>query len=517
MPAAYDTTGLPPGYTIAPPTTAPPSVPAAATPAPPSPRYDTSGLPPGYMIAAAPPPSLFQGLSPSAGAPLPSASGQGVGANFLPGKSRVLPVSWDQTGAPRLDPTAGVLGMAADTGRAAVDAATLPHDVYTGQQNVNDPSTIDRAANFAMLASPMTPASKTSSVVFPVRHMPAAPTSDALYAASDAAYARARGLGVDYSSKAVANVAAQAQTAMEADGLYAVNAPRTFFTLKALQSPPVNSVASFGNIESARQSLRRIAQDSRNPDGTPTADAEAAGRAIDAIDGFVSSPDPASVVAGPAADVADIIGQARGNYAAAKRSDRITGIEDAASLRAAAANSGLNGGNAIRSRVVSLLLNPKQLSGFSQDEISALRQVAEGTATQNTLRWVGNFLGGGGGMGSQVVGAIGGVIGSQFGPEGAGIGYAVGPMTGASAKAASNWLTGRAIDNVAQDVRRRSPLYGTPTPVAGPASAAAQAFVARAMADLQMRQQAAQQLGLKPPAPKFDTNGRLIPPGSTIY
>ncbi len=166
-----------------------------------------------------------------------------------------------------------------------------------------------------------------------------------------------------------------------------------------------------------------------------------------------------SVVAGPAAAAGKNLADARANYAAAKRSDSLTGVEDAADLRAAAANSGQNIDNAIRGRLASLLLSPKARSGFNPDEIREIRRVAEGTLARNAVRNTGNLLGGGGGMGAIVTGGAFGGAGIAAGsPELAALGAAI-PAVGVAAKQAGNAMTRGALRKVDEQTRMRSPLY----------------------------------------------------------
>lgn len=406
-------------------------------------------------------------------------------------RGQLLPVDTDQSGGLHFDLGSGVTG-------AIADALSLPHDVYTGQQNVDDPSTIGRAANFAMMAGPIGDVGG-GGLIGTTRAATGAetvPTTGDLYAAADAGYKQARNLGVVYNSQSVAKAIGAAQTAMEGDGLIAENAPQTFAVLAKLQSPPAGSTAPFTGLEAARQALNHIRQDNAGK-----TDGLAAGRAINALDDFFANPDPSSVVAGPASQVASVAKSARANYAAASRSADLEGKSDYANLRADAANSGLNTDNAIRQRVAVLFdpQHPERLRGYTPDQVAALKQVVQGTATRNTLRWVGNFLGGGGGLGAGLVGAGGAAMGFGLGGmEGGTVGAATGPVLGASAKLMANHLTGKALDNVAQSVRAGSPLAADllsnpPRLPTSPASTnlAARAFVGNQLNDIDARRQQA--------------------------
>lgn len=164
-------------------------------------------------------------------------------------------------------------------------------------------------------------------------------------------------------------------------------------------------------------------------------------------------------MAGDAAAAARALADARGNYAAGKRSDKLTGLDEAAELRAAASHSGQNGDNAARQRIASLLLNPKQAAGYSSEELAALEEVVRGTASRNALRFVGNLAGGGGGLGAVVTGGVAGAAGGSIGgPLGAVAGAAI-PAVGFGAKKVANALTSRAVDRADELVRMRSPLY----------------------------------------------------------
>lgn len=435
-------------------------------------------------------------IAPATGGPLPPAQGQGIGANVPPHTGQLLPISRDQTGAYNFDPNAGFLGIAQNIGRGAIDAASLPHDVFTGQtpitsdpSSVTDPSMVGRATNFAAFATPVSPATRGGllGAKLPTSSIPA-PTRQALYDASSAGYAKARNLGVVYTSKSVVDATAATQAAMEADGLLEENAPNTFKILGKLQSPPNDptGAAPFTGIEAARQSLVRIARDNYG-----TAEAEAADRAIEGIDNFLARPDPASVVAGPASQVAQIAQDARGNWAAARRSSKLTNVETNAELRSF--RSG-NTSDRVRSRVAFLLDpdHPERLSGFTADEKAQLRQVNAGSASTKVLNTVGAMLG--------IAGAAAGAyIGKDVGGDlGMGVGASVGAASAPVPRMINNAITSRALGKVDEATRARSPLMADilqspPTRGAGPTpgTIAAQSFVAGQLNDINARKQQA--------------------------
>ncbi len=140
-----------------------------------------------------------------------------------------------------------------------------------------------------------------------------------------------------------------------------------------------------------------------------------------------------------------------------------TGILEQAEARAHASHSGSNIDNAIRQRVASLLQSPERLQGFSQPEIDALNDVVQGGLVRNTARRVGNYFGGGGGLGSLAATAAGAALGGHLMPgiEGTALGAAVPTAVGVSAKGLENALARRSLGGVDEMVRARSPLAET--------------------------------------------------------
>jgi hypothetical protein len=414
----------------------------------------------------APAPNMFADLMSPPAQGAPSASGWS------------LPVSWDAAGNPSFDSNAGFVGMGKRALQSAWSAATLPGDVATGKVDPNSPEAIGRSFDLAGVASPINPAARAGDMAIPgvTQAFTAAkitpPTADALRAAASAGYNSARDMGVEYASPAVANMANGVQQDLNANGILANLAPKTHAILDQLQAVPTGpSTVPFGNLDAARKAFGFASQDFANP-----TEQHAAGLAKNALDDFVTNPAPTSVVAGPAAAASDVLTQARANAAAAFRSDRLNGIEDAAGLSAAAANSGANIGNATRTRVKSLLLSDSASSGYNPAEIAALRGVTEGTPVSNTARVLGTLMGGGGGM----HGALSLLGGAAVGHEAAGIPGAIAgatvPLAGALAKHIDNSLTRGRLTSADELVRQRSPLAAammTNSPLATPASRAA--------------------------------------------
>lgn len=402
---------------------------------------------PGQAAATPPQPEwMSDPVVPSQTAP--SAAGPS------PKPFNVLPFSEDQAGKVHFDPHAGVLG-------SVLDAFNAPGDAYQGKFDPFSPEGERRALNMATVISPVNPAVRAGDFAIPgvaknlMQETPAAPAAAALKEATTAGYDAVKATGATYPGQAVGAFATNAVKDLNDEGFIAEIAPQTHAVLGKLANPPDGSTITLTNLDAARKSLGRVAGNFQNP-----TEQAASSRAINQIDDFISNSGQNAGASTPESEAARLIQEARGNAAAGFRSDRITGVEDAAQLRAAAANSGQNTGNALRSRITSMLLDPKQTRGFSPEELAAARQVVEGTTTSNALRYTGNMLGGGGGLGHSLVGAGGAVAGGLLGgAEGAGVGAVTLPLVGSAATHGANLLVNRQVNALNDLIRKRSPLY----------------------------------------------------------
>lgn len=368
---------------------------------------------------------------------------------------KILPFSKGKDGTVSFDSNAGIVGV-------FKRAFNLPGEVMRGEVDPKSDEGIGRAMEMATAVSPVTPALRAGGIpgLLPMREAKVAPPgTEALRTAAETGYENARGMGVEYSSSAVKQLAKEARLALEKDGILANLAPKSFKILDDLSRPPAGSAAPLTGLEAARRAFGHAAKDFQNP-----TEQLAAQRIIKSLDDFMEAADPKSVVAGPAAAASQVLQDARGNYAAAMRSDKVTGAGEAAELSAAVANSGANVDNAIRQRIKSLLLSPKQSAGFSQAERDALESVAAGTTTRNTIRTIGNLLGGGGGLGATVT-ALGAVGATGMAGTPAGLATGVGiPLLGYAAKTAGNKITQGALRTADELIRSRSPLHQSAPP-----------------------------------------------------
>lgn len=397
--------------------------------------------------------------------------------------------------------------------QTAMSAATLPADVYAGRapmpigtrrEDFTDipgsmqpqDRTIQRAADLAALVTPMNPAARIGDQAIPgaarslVPQRPAVPTAEQLKQAADAGYAAARNSGVEIAAPSVDTLARSIRQTLEQDGIIGELAPKTFAVIGKLQNPPSGSVATVAGIDAARRAFGHAAGDFTNK-----TEQLAAKRAIERLDEFMAALPPQSVVAGtPAAvaNVGNVFRDARGNFAAASRSEKVTGAADRAELNAAVANSGQNLDNATRQRLRDILVRPKESRGYSPQELAQMETAARGTLPTNAARFTGNLLGGGGGLAAQTSGAIGGVLGAAAtgSPIGA-VAAVVPPTAGYAFKKLANALTKRQVGKLDEMVRKRSPLYEQT--VANPVMAVTDPAKRSALARLLLEMQASEQ------------------------
>lgn len=332
--------------------------------------------------------------------------------------------------------------------RSIYSAVTLPGDVAQGNVSImgedghTNPAVIERSAELAGLVSPLAPRTALTAAT-----KSAIPTREALESAASAGYDKARGLGVDINPQSVAQMGGTIGAALEEKGINGKLAPKTFSILGEISKPPADSVVTLANLETVRRALGHAAKDFSNP-----TEQLAARTAQSHLDDYLAAIPDQDVIRGPAAEASKILGEARGNFAAAKRSGQITDAVDAADISAAAANSGQNIGNATRQRLKSILLNDKKSAGYSPDELAAMEQVVRGSKLSNSTRIIGNLLGGGGGLGS-FISAAGGA--TALGPAGIAT-----PALGAALKKVSDALVSRQTRKLDELVRSRSPLAG---------------------------------------------------------
>ena len=144
------------------------------------------------------------------------------------------------------------------------------------------------------------------------------------------------------------------------------------------------------------------------------------------------------------------------NYAAFKANEALDKRFARAELRAAGEHSGLNLGNRIRQQVTNYLTS-NESKFLSKENRAALEGVVKGTPTQNGLRLLSNLMGGGGGLGSTLLGIGSAATGQATGhPE-----LSLLPLGGFGTRMLANRSVSRQAARAAAQIRANSPLGQT--------------------------------------------------------
>ena len=296
----------------------------------------------------------------------------------------------------------------------------------------------------------------------------AAPLVDDLYDAGRSAYDQIRQSGFALKPQPVATLADQIEQELTRKGLTERNVPETYGVVRDLQdlrnakpvADPVTGkmvqpTVPADSFDSARQELL---QASRN--ATNRREGAAAWTAIGKLDDYLSNVPQGHVASGDAASTAALFDEARGNWAAAKRLEMAGGKVDLGNLNAETAHSGMNIDNAMRQAVKQLIRPNKygktlaEQHGFSDDEIGLMNDIAKGTMTRNSLRYVGNLLGGGGGFGQLALTGLGMGAGYETGNPA----FLALPALGAAARYGAGRMARADAERLLGAVGRRSPL-----------------------------------------------------------
>jgi len=274
------------------------------------------------------------------------------------------------------------------------------------------------------------------------------PTIEELKAASRAGYQHPEIDAVSIKPQSVNNLAASIENDLLGQGFRAKNHPAAFDVVDELKS--ASGPVRIADLDATRKALGVTAKEV-DAVGKSTASALAAQKAIAKIDDFLPNLGQADLIAGDAAKANAILGEARQNWGAAKRSERVQTLAANAEINAASANSGGNIQNATKQAFKPLLRNnAAKAVGYNVDELAALNNIVRGTWTGSAARAAGNLLGGGGGLGMLAGGAAGY---SQGGVPGA---IAVG-LAGRGLKRIGDRSTLNAVAKLDKMLRARSP------------------------------------------------------------
>ena len=364
--------------------------------------------------------------------------------------------------------------------RSAISAAAMPGEVYQDAQKpppteISDsdvsPLGIGRALELSTMASPVNPMVRSGDKLVPgasrnIRAVePKPPTATQLDEIADVGYKAVRNMGVEFRPEFPVALGQALERGPLASYPPEV-ATGTFGIVKRLQQAPKvadgeRAVATFPQLEQARQQLREVARNFSN-----ATDQGAAETAIRGLDDVLSALPEGAVVAGPAAAARKAIQQTRGDYAAGRRVNEITGeldraftgIDERAALSSGAAHSGRNYDNSLRQGLVSFLKSKKRTQGFTEEELAKIADLSKGAPGANRLRTAANFMGGGGGLGASSWTLPSVVAALATGNPAAAI-PAITPAIGWALKSAENRSAKKAISALAEQLAKRSPLY----------------------------------------------------------
>lgn len=236
---------------------------------------------------------------------------------------------------------------------------------------------------------------------------------------------------------ALDNLASDITTTLNNKGIRPSNASSIHQAISEINVPATAGAADVADLVAARQSIKQLL-------GKPDTNKTGAVLSLQKIEKAIEQNSPGTMAKLKEADK---------NYAAVKANEALDKKLARAELRASGENSGLNTGNRIRQNVANYLLS-NEAKYLSAENKKTLESVVKGTATQNAIRFASNLLGGGGGVGSVVLGLGGAAAGQYSGhPE-----LALLPVAGIGLRLGANRLTGQQAKRAAETIRARSPL-----------------------------------------------------------
>jgi hypothetical protein len=233
---------------------------------------------------------------------------------------------------------------------------------------------------------------------------------------------------------------------------------------------------TYADIESVRQSLRKVPYDPLQKGSGGGPNYAAAQDAIHALDNYTSNIPAADVLAGDPARVSDFSNNARGNWAAARRGEAADNLDWRSDLQAASTGSGANINNAKRAAVRGFLTNDSRTQGWTEPELDQAENLVRGGFGANALRAVGKVAPTG--YFSAAMDAIpiitelatGHPIAAALSGAGFGAAYA--------AKKAADLITRNRMTGLGEMTRARSPLGQAAPPVASPSLTPVAAMIA---------------------------------------
>lgn len=239
------------------------------------------------------------------------------------------------------------------------------------------------------------------------------------------------------------------------EGLRELTSPGTAGALKELMFMPPKQgrmasitgqtawpFVTMDDIQSVRTVLRNVAGNFNNP-----TDQRHALMALEQLDAFLPKLKQADLLGGDAAKAVPRLTDARKDWWGARSLEAVGDEIYSAEMRNAAAFSGQNLENKVRSRMASILTNDKERARFTDREIEMMEQIVQGHPIENLMRRISKLIPRHGALG------LGLAAGSThvFGPVGLGI-----QAAGEVAASVENKIANKLVRNLQDEIVNRS-------------------------------------------------------------
>ena len=307
----------------------------------------------------------------------------------------------------------------------------------------------DTADLVASLLGGMSPVAASRAM----RPSPKAPTLDELQAQSSAGYEAVRESGATLSPKSSDALAAGIESAFGTRPATRRMNPKAAIAAEELAGDMRQRPPSIAEVDEARQWI------GDNVAGSNEAGERRLGMMMkDAIDNHLDHLQPGDVTGtNRANEVVAALTGAREKSRRVHKSQLFeaedTGLVAKGLRRAATTGTGGNEINAIRQNVRRVLENPKLRRGFNETELQAMRDIADGTPTQNALRLIGRLAPTSGAL------SLGGFTGAAGAAGATGNPLFIAPgIAGQSAKYLGERSTRKKIEALGELIRNGKPL-----------------------------------------------------------
>jgi hypothetical protein len=289
------------------------------------------------------------------------------------------------------------------------------------------------------------------------------PTPKNIYDAANAGYDMLKKSNTRISPQGTQDLLNTVKADLHADNFRDYLAPNTY---RAIEELGASGSATIGDLDGVRKLLNRVP-------GTNPTDKEAARRAIDAIDNFLSNVPAQYIMSGDPARDAAILKHAQGNWALHKQLETVEDASIKGQHRAGVSGSGANRVNTARQEIRKILDNDKKSRGMSQAVKDKMEEIVMGTWLSNRARQIGKFAPSG------PVSATTSILTGMGAGAGAGAAVAGG---GFLAKHLGEYLTDRQIRQLEELMRAESPIGRPIAQAIAPAKAEQAAVPAAAVA-----------------------------------